>query len=107
MNLSKSRLRRLRVDRRARDRIEVGSSRQGDDLDVRIDVERALEALPRRQREVTVLRYYLGLDVAQIAETLQISGGTVKTQLFRARKALAIALGDPETEEASGRAEPG
>ena len=37
------------------------------DADDRLDVERALAALPRRQREATVLRYYLGLDVAEVA----------------------------------------
>jgi RNA polymerase sigma-70 factor (ECF subfamily) len=57
-------------------------------------LERALRALPRRQREVTALRYYLGLDVAAIAAWLGIGEGTVKAQLFRARQALAAVLRD-------------
>ena len=58
----------------------------------------ALRELPRRQREVTVLRYYGGLDVEEIARTLGISAGNVKAVLFRARRALAATLGD-EVEE--------
>ncbi|MGH7539700.1 MAG: sigma-70 family RNA polymerase sigma factor, partial [Gemmatimonadota bacterium] len=56
-------------------------------------------SLPRRQREVTVLRYYLGMDLKEIAASLRISEGTVKTQLFRARRALAALLGDGDQEE--------
>jgi RNA polymerase sigma factor (sigma-70 family) len=67
--------------------------------DARIDVTRALADLPQRQREVTVLRYYLGLNVAEIADTLELHEGTVKTSLFRARAALAAALGEPVEEE--------
>ena len=59
----------------------------------------ALRALPRRQREVTVLRYYLGLDVAEIAEWLGIGQGTVKAMLFRARQSLGVALQEDEPDE--------
>ena len=61
-------------------------------------MERALATLPRREREVTVLRYHLDLDVAAIAETLAVSEGTVKTLLHRARRHLAAALGEPDEE---------
>jgi RNA polymerase sigma-70 factor (sigma-E family) len=43
----------------------------------------ALRRLPRRQREVVVLRYLVGLSEAQVAQTLDISHGTVKTHLRR------------------------
>jgi RNA polymerase sigma-70 factor (ECF subfamily) len=104
MNLSKSRLRRIRAEARAHDRVAsvAEPSRSvaaltGD----RVDVERALAALPRRQREATVLRYYLGFDVEQIAEMLGVHEGTAKTTLFRARRALAASLGDHDDEEAN------
>ena len=58
------------------------------------DILRALSALPRRQREATVLRYYLDMDVSEIAAVLRIHEGTAKTTLFRARRALAEALGE-------------
>jgi DNA-directed RNA polymerase specialized sigma24 family protein len=65
----------------------------------RFDLGRALAALPLRQREVTVLRYYLDLDVRAIADSLGVHEGTVKTSLHRARRALAAELGADETEE--------
>ena len=40
----------------------------------------ALHGLPARQREVLVLRYYVGLSEAEIARTLGISQGTVSTR---------------------------
>jgi RNA polymerase sigma-70 factor (ECF subfamily) len=103
VNLSKSRLRRIRAEVRARER--VGHAAAPLDLEVRLDVEHALAALPRRQREVTVLRYYLGLDVKETAATLEVSPGTVKTCLFRARRALATALGEADPEETNDHAE--
>jgi RNA polymerase sigma-70 factor (sigma-E family) len=51
-------------------------------------VVEAVRALPRRQREVVVLRYFLDLSEAQIAEWLGISAGSVKKHQFRATEAL-------------------
>ena len=53
----------------------------------------ALRALPDRQREVVALRYYLDLSEAQIAETLGISNGAVKSHASRAAAALRTSLG--------------
>ncbi|MEO3829656.1 SigE family RNA polymerase sigma factor [Actinomadura sp. B10D3] len=44
----------------------------------------ALTALPQRQRAVLVLRYYEDLSDEEIAETLGISRGTVRSQAARA-----------------------
>jgi RNA polymerase sigma-70 factor (sigma-E family) len=54
----------------------------------------ALARLPRRRREVLVLRYYLGLSEAEIAAVLGISPGTVKSTAARALAALARDLGE-------------
>ena len=54
----------------------------------------ALAALPRRRREVLVLRYYLGLREAEIAAVLGIAPGTVKSTTARGLGALARALGE-------------
>ena len=54
----------------------------------------ALAALPRRRREVLVLRYYLGLREAEIAAALGITPGTVKSTTARGLGALARALGE-------------
>lgn len=63
----------------------------------RVDLDRALDALPARQREVVVLRD-LGLDVAGIARQLDIAEGTVKSRLSRARAALAPLLREDVTD---------
>jgi RNA polymerase sigma-70 factor (sigma-E family) len=54
----------------------------------------ALARLPRRRREVLVLRYYLGLSEAEIAAVLHISTGTVKSTAARGLAALARDLGE-------------
>ena len=54
----------------------------------------ALARLPRRRREVLVLRYYLGLSEAEIATVLGISSGTVKSTAARGLAALAHELGE-------------
>ena len=52
----------------------------------------ALRLLPRRQREVLVLRYYADLDVAEIAATLRIGASTVRSTISRGLASLARAL---------------
>ena len=48
----------------------------------------AVGRLPRRQREVLTLRYYLDLSEAQIADALSISAGSVKAHAHRGLAAL-------------------
>lgn len=48
----------------------------------------AIGRLPRRQREVVVLRYQQGLTDADIAATLGVPVGTVKSALSRAKQQL-------------------
>jgi RNA polymerase sigma-70 factor (sigma-E family) len=52
----------------------------------------ALRALPTRQREVVVLRYYIDLTEADIAATLGISRGAVKSHCSRGMAALRETL---------------
>ena len=52
----------------------------------------ALQQLSERQREVLVLRYYLDLDEAGIAEALGISRGAVKSHASRGAAALRTLL---------------
>ena len=54
----------------------------------------ALRALPDRQREVLALRYYLDLSEADIASTLGISRGAVKTHASRGVAALRSRMED-------------
>ena len=55
----------------------------------------ALRRLTRRQREVLVLRYWSHLTEAQIADTLGIARGTVKSTASRALDALGRQLENP------------
>ena len=52
--------------------------------EVRMDVLAALSRLPRRQRAVITVRYFLDLSVEETAVTLGISVGAVKSQAHKA-----------------------
>ncbi|MDX1565166.1 MAG: sigma-70 family RNA polymerase sigma factor [Phycisphaeraceae bacterium] len=52
------------------------------------DLNQVLEALPKTHREVLILRFVDGLDLAEIAEAMQIPLGTVKSRLHNSLKTL-------------------
>ncbi len=86
--------RRAAVGRRAVDRLRPAAPEDPTDRASRdLDVLAALEALPRRMRQVCVLHYLQDQSVREIALALDIGTGTVKTQLHRGRIALARRLG--------------
>lgn len=60
----------------------------------RLDLARALRRLPRRQREVTVLRYLADWSEQDVAHELGCSVGTVKSTGSRALRALRRMLED-------------
>ena len=55
-------------------------------------IEKALEKLPARQREAFVLRYWEDMDVAETADMMGCSQGSVKTHCSRAVHTLASLL---------------
>lgn len=59
------------------------------------DLIEAVGRLPLKLRSVVVARYYLDLSTADVAESLEIPEGTVKSRLSRALERLARDLGDP------------
>lgn len=63
----------------------------------RVDLRRALAALPLAQRQAVVLQD-LGLSVDEIARQLSIPAGTVKSRLSRARATLAPLLREATTD---------
>ena len=98
---------RADVDERRRPwRREVPSSRAGETLhgagdpaaetgpgpEERDELFAAVQALPEQQRKVVVLRHWLGLSVAETAEELGISEGTVKSHSSRGLAALQRTL---------------
>lgn len=63
-----------------------------------VEIERLLATLPREQREVVMLKYYVDLSEADIGEALQIPRGTVKSRLHAAMSRLE-SLAKPEGEK--------
>jgi len=62
----------------------------------RREVLAAVADLPRRQREILVLRFYLDMSDSEIAATLKISRGTVSSTVSRALGVLACKLSRKE-----------
>lgn len=99
----RSRLRRLRVvddTREAPDAsgpaVGTASPHPAPDLEAGLDLDRAIAALPDRQRLAVTLHYYLGLSTAETGQVMGCSPGTVKSTLFDARTKLREALGDDD-----------
>jgi RNA polymerase sigma-70 factor (ECF subfamily) len=95
INLSHGHHRHLRVVRRQPDpEVAVIAAAEVDAVrrDGQRQVAAAVRALPSRQRDCIVLRFYADLTDTEIADTLGISAGSVKTHLHRARAALADRL---------------
>jgi len=55
-------------------------------------IEKEVSALPTRQREAFLMRYWQDMDVAETAAAMGCSEGSVKTHCSRATHALAAAL---------------
>ena len=69
----------------------------------RDELERGFRRLPAEQRALLVLRHYLGLEPAEIADTLGIPAGTVRSRLHYAHRAMRAALeADERSAAASG-----
>ena len=64
-----------------------------DDLEAR-EVLEAVMSLDDRLREVTVLHYYQGMKISEIARIVKIPQGTVGTRLKRAKEKLKELLGE-------------
>lgn len=57
-----------------------------------------IQALPPRYREIILLHYYQGMELAEAAAALNVSVNTAKSRLFRARKLLKAELEGGEGE---------
>lgn len=93
VNLVRDRHRRRTVARRDAHLLTlVDMAPPAADAGERSDVLAALAALPQRQREALVLRYWLDLPLAEIATSMGVRLGTVKSQISRGLDALEAGL---------------
>jgi RNA polymerase sigma-70 factor (ECF subfamily) len=67
---------------------DQGPLRQAGKRELEIEIQHAILRLSPKLRAITVLRYIEDLSYDQVAETLKISIGTVKSRLARAHAAL-------------------
>lgn len=95
LNLARRRHRRkAMLDRILRREPAKPESREPDGA--HLDLHHAIRALGEEHRAVVVLHYLADLPVEEVSSLLDIPVGTVKSRLFRARAALAAALGAPQ-----------
>ena len=93
MNLAADRARKLR--RQARAILRMGLPPEAPEVSVEtLALVEALRTLPVRQ--AIVLHHLVGLPVEEVAQTLRVPSGTVKSLLSRGRRALAARLGEAE-----------
>jgi RNA polymerase sigma-70 factor (sigma-E family) len=97
VNLSRTSLRRTVMARSKREAPPPNASGPDEQALDRIEqdtVVRALRRLPRRQREVLALRYYADLSEADVADTLGLSVGSVKSYASRGLDRLALEMAE-------------
>jgi len=73
---------------------DQGAERPAMDKETFGRVRRAVQALPRKYREVVVLRYLQGLEPGEISELLGVKVNAVQVRLNRARTRLKEHLGN-------------
>lgn len=99
VNLATSQLRRRRLERRARVRLQADEADRTPDAASAVAVRDALAVLPERQRRALVLRHVLQWTAPEIAELDGSTADAVRQQLRRARAALRERLGVDLDEE--------
>lgn len=87
-NLAIDHIRRSRRTAPPVDVEPVGSDRPDHDAVLHVDLARAVHRLSSRQQEVVVMRYLVDLSEDEVATTLGMSTGSVKTHLSRASSRL-------------------
>ena len=101
-NRAVSRRRRLSSEARAVARLALRRRPATDPAPIDEEVWAAVRHLPARQAQVFALTYVDDLSLDQVGGVLQISPGTAKTHLQRARAALAASLAPPSSPDTPG-----
>jgi RNA polymerase sigma-70 factor (ECF subfamily) len=97
-NMAVSTFRRRMVELRVLSQLVTRSAPAVELGDTGRELWEAIAALPTRQRQVAALRFVYDMPLADIAEILGLTEGTVKVHLHRARTAVAVRLGLTSTE---------
>lgn len=97
MNLANSHYRRRRAERRALRRATAGRADRYHDADAgdAVAVRRALALLPPKERAAVVMRYYLDLAPAEVAELVGSTSGAVRVATHRGLNRLRHLLDGP------------
>jgi RNA polymerase sigma-70 factor (ECF subfamily) len=82
---------------------ELQPERRLEQNEWRSEVLRAVGSLSQKHRIVVILRYYLGLSNEEIAQTLSVPSGTVRSRLHTARQRLKEILEEGEDQEGRSR----
>lgn len=98
-NIGNSYYRRRRAEQRALARVGTGGPSQPPDISEQVGVRQALQELPVKQREVIVLRYYLGMTPDEAATTLGTTAGAVRALTHRGVRRLRELLVFDDREE--------
>jgi RNA polymerase sigma factor (sigma-70 family) len=91
INLAIDHQRRRQRERRLLDRLQPAAPLEYADP-VSAQFWAAVRGLPERQRAAVALHYLEDLPIEEIADILEVSAGTIKTSLFKARRSLARSL---------------
>jgi RNA polymerase sigma-70 factor (ECF subfamily) len=79
-------------DANARVSTPAAADRHADDLELRDRLEKAIAQLPAQYRVLIAAHYLRGVQYEDLAEAMNMPLGTVKTQLYRAKKQLRMLL---------------
>jgi RNA polymerase sigma factor (sigma-70 family) len=98
LNLARSRWRRQRVERRALRKLDSRAVTESPETSTALAIREAVAALPLKQREAVVLRFFLGHSATDAARLLGTSAGAVRQRTYMALRALRLQL-EPDHEE--------
>lgn len=99
LDLHRSRARRRRYEAAVGAVAPASSPDEAGELVSRAELVAGLRSLPRRQRDVVVLRYVADLSEKDTAAALGCSAGTVKQHASRGLAALRLTVPDPSRPE--------
>ena len=65
-----------------------------EDVYENIDLQRALDSLPKQEKAIITMKYFEGKKLEEIAEILDENISTVKSRLYRSMKKLQLQMSE-------------